>query len=106
MPERIVFFTEQFFDRLGALLPEGRGADGTPSVTDFLMLDLPRARDRLAEDFEANTAPTDDDDVRVYIGAGVLLPVIALFAVADGQTVEVFWVSVEGVAEPWEQGEQ
>lgn len=42
------------------------------------MLDLPRARDRLAEDFEANTAPTDDDDVRVYIGAGVLLPVIAL----------------------------
>jgi hypothetical protein len=48
--ERQVRFTEQFFERLDSLLPTERGADGTPSVTDFLLLDLPAVRDRLASD--------------------------------------------------------
>jgi hypothetical protein len=39
VPERQVRFTEQFFDRLDTLLPSERGTDGTPSVTDFLLLD-------------------------------------------------------------------
>jgi hypothetical protein len=41
VPERPVRFTEQFFNRLDWLLPSERGADGTPSVTDFLLLDGP-----------------------------------------------------------------
>lgn len=45
--ERIVRFTAEFYDRLDELLPEQRGDDGTPSVTDFLLLDLPRVRDAL-----------------------------------------------------------
>jgi hypothetical protein len=53
--DRRIRFTEQFFDRLDALLPTERGADGAPSVTDFLLLDLPRVRDRLVHDFEGNT---------------------------------------------------
>lgn len=63
MPERQVRFTEQFFDQLDRLLPGERGADGTPSVTDMLLLDLPRVRDRLAADYEGNTLPTDEPDV-------------------------------------------
>jgi hypothetical protein len=43
VPEREVRFTEQFFDRLELLLPSERGADGTPSITDFLLIDLPEA---------------------------------------------------------------
>lgn len=50
VPERQVRFTEQFFDRLDTLLPSERGADGTPSVTDSVLLDLPAVRDRVAAD--------------------------------------------------------
>jgi hypothetical protein len=92
--ERIVRFTEQFFDQLDALLPQARGVDGTPSVTDFLLLELPPVRDLLASEFEYRTTPTRDPDVRVYLGIGVLVKELALFAALDpaGQ-VEVFWVS-------------
>jgi hypothetical protein len=47
LPERQVRFTEQFFNRLEWLLPGERAADGMPSITDFLLFDLPRVRDRL-----------------------------------------------------------
>jgi hypothetical protein len=46
--ERSVRFTEGFFDRLEELLPTERGADGTPSITDFLVFEIPGLRDRLA----------------------------------------------------------
>jgi hypothetical protein len=55
---RQVRFTEQFFDRLDRLLPAERGHDGTPIVTDFLLLELPAIRDDVAEDFEHRTLPT------------------------------------------------
>ena len=46
--DRQVRFTEEFFERLDVLLPEERGTDGTPSVTDFLVFEVPPIRDRLA----------------------------------------------------------
>jgi hypothetical protein len=93
--ERQVRFTEQFFDQLDRLLPGERGADGTPSVTDLLLLDLPRVRDRLAADYEGNTLPTDDPDVRVYVGAGVLVSRFAIFVALEADTVEAFWLSID-----------
>ena len=72
VPERQVRFTEQFFDRLELLFPTERGVDGTPSVTDFLLLEFPAVRDRLATDFAGSTLATDDPDIRVFIGAGGL----------------------------------
>jgi hypothetical protein len=91
VPERIVRFTEQFFNRLDSLLPEGRGADGTPSVTDFIVHELPRVRDRLAEDFEANTTAAEQADVRVYVSSGILVEVIAVYAALDDDgNVEAF----------------
>jgi hypothetical protein len=42
---------EQFFNRLDWLLPGERGTDGTPSITDFLLLDLPATRDAFAADY-------------------------------------------------------
>ncbi|TVR28681.1 MAG: hypothetical protein EA389_00025 [Ilumatobacter sp.] len=92
MPDRIVRFTDQFFDRLDTLLPVERGTDGVPSVTDFLLLDLPAIRDELASNFEDCTLPTDDPDVRVYVGAGVLFRAVAIFVALDGNSVEAFWV--------------
>jgi hypothetical protein len=93
--ERQIRFTEQFFDRLDALLPSERGVDGTPSVTDFLLLDLPRVRDRLLADYQANTLATEDLEVRVYIGAGVLVSRYAIFVAEEGETIVAFWVSID-----------
>ena len=95
MTERLVRFTDQFFDRLGRLLPEERGADGTPSITDFLMLDLPFVRDELAQRYEERTLSTDDPDVRVYIGTGTLVRAFAVYATLADDTVDAFWVSID-----------
>jgi hypothetical protein len=96
VPERVVRFTEQFFNRLDSLLPEERTADGTPSVTDFIVHELPRVRDRLSEDFEGNTAAADEPDVRVYLSSGVLAKTIAVYAALDDDgNIEAFWLSVE-----------
>lgn len=95
MADREVRFTEHFFDRLDLLLPPERGADGTPSVTDWLVFDLPTARDDLARNYEGRTLPTEDPDVRVYIGTGVLIGAFAVFVALDGAAVEAFWVTID-----------
>ncbi|HNJ98350.1 MAG TPA: hypothetical protein PLV13_09510 [Ilumatobacteraceae bacterium] len=96
MAERHVRFTDQFFDRLDVLLPFERDELGTPSVTDFLVLEAPRLRDRLAADFEGSTMPTGDPEVRVAIGTGTIIPYVALFAyLAQDGAVEVFWLSID-----------
>lgn len=95
MPERQVRFTEQFFDLIDTLLPSERSADGTPSVTDFLLFDLPAVRDRLAANYDENTLATDDPDVRVYIGSGVLVNRFAIYAVLEAEVVEAFWLSID-----------
>ena len=94
MPDRRVRFTDSFFDRLDGLLPDERGADGSPSATDFLLYELPRIRDLLAIAYEANTLATDDPDIRVYIGGGVLVEGIAVYAIRTGDVVEVIWLSI------------
>ncbi len=70
MAERQVRFTDQFFDRLEVLLPFERDASGAPSVTDFIVLETPRLRDRLAADYEGSTMPTEDPEVRAAIATG------------------------------------
>ncbi len=95
MPDRLVRFADSFFDRLDSLFPSERGADGAPSSIDFLLHDLPPIRDLLAADFEGNTLVTDDPDVRVYVGRGVLVPAVAIYAVCIDDVVEVIWISVQ-----------
>ena len=96
MPERQVRFTHTFFERLDDSLPDERGADGSPSATDFLLYELPRIRDLLAADFEGNTLPADEPPVRVFVGAGALVESVALYAiVAPDGAVEVIWLLVD-----------
>ena len=78
------------------LLPEGRSSDGTLSATDFLLFDLPPIRDKLSRSFESETLSTADDGIRVFVGHGVLVKFVALYARLDSDgIVEVFWVSLE-----------
>ena len=95
MVDRQVRFTEQFFDRLDLGLPSERGADGTPSITDFLLFDLPRVRDDLVADYEANTLATDDPDVRLFIGAGLLVSRYAIYVALEDDVIEAFWIAIE-----------
>ena len=81
MPDRVVRFTELFFADLDSQLPDERTAAGVPSRTDFLLHDLPRLRDRLAQDFEANTLPAiGNEPIRVMIERGLLVSEVALYA--------------------------
>ena len=96
MTRRQVRVASSFFDRLDELLPAERGADGTPSATDFLLHDLPTAIDLLAEDFVGRTSPVaKDPEIRVLVAAGVLVPFVAIYAVlAADDAVEVIFVEL------------
>ncbi len=79
------------------MLPDERGADGRPSSTDFLLYEVPRLRDRLADDFEANTLGVDDAaPLRVLIAAGTLVRSVALYAfVAEDGNIDVIAVDLD-----------
>lgn len=96
MTRRQVRVATSFFDRLDELLPAERGADGTPSATDFLLHDLPAIIDLLAVDFERRTVPVaDDPEIRVLVAAGVLVPFVAVYAVRSADdAVEVIYVEL------------
>ena len=94
MTERTVRFTEDFFDRLEELLPTERGADGTPSITDFLVFEIPALRDALAVDAIGKSTPTVVEGVRACISAGVLISAILLYLAVDNQDVTVFDISL------------
>ncbi len=94
--DRLVRFTDEFFDRLDTLLAEERTIDGSPSVTDFLVFDVPPIRDRLASNFEAETLPTGEAGIRVCIGSGVLVRYVAVYArISEDGSVEAFWLSLD-----------
>ena len=93
MTERTVRFTESFFERLEEILPAERGGDGTPSITDFLVLEVPGLRDGLAADAVRLTRPTSDDGIRVYLNSGVLIPAVLMYMFVDEHDVEVFDIS-------------
>ncbi|MEQ1701153.1 MAG: hypothetical protein ABMA25_13655 [Ilumatobacteraceae bacterium] len=95
MTERTVRFTESFFDRLEELLPSERGADGTPSITDFLSFDIPAIRDRLARDAIEATLTTAIPGVRACIGTGTLISGFVAYVVVDDHDVEVFALSFD-----------
>lgn len=95
MTERKVRFTESFFEQLDELLPSERGADGTPSITDFLVLEVPGLRDALAADAVRLTQPTGIAGVRMYINTGMLMPGVVMYMLVDEHDVEVFAVSFD-----------
>lgn len=89
--------TDQFFDRLEALLPSERSVAGDPSTADFLLHEMPRLIDRLASGFEEVTIPAlPGSDVRVLITAGVFGRIVALYvALAADGWVEVFDLEID-----------
>jgi len=87
-----------FFETLDELLPEARGADGTPSASDFLRIDLPPILDALAADFEGCTTPDPGlSKARAYTTWGVVVGPVAVYAeVSDDGAVEVLLLVLGG----------
>ena len=93
---RLVRVNEAFFRRLDELLPPQRSAAGAPSATDFVLHDMPRIIDLLADDFEAATLPVDDEPrVRMLIASGSLVPFVVVYVTlapddaVDGLSLEL-----------------
>lgn len=94
---RQVRVTEHFFERLDDLLPDSRGADGAPSATDFILHEMPRLIDRLAEDYEGSTLRLDEiPQIRMLITTGMMVPYIIIYATtaADG-AIEVLYLELD-----------
>ena len=94
---RPVRVTESFFRQLDELLPPQRTTSGAPSATDFLLHDMPRIIDRLADDFETATLPVDEEPrIRMLIASGSLVAFLVVYATiaADG-VVEILSLDVE-----------
>jgi len=67
-----------------------------PSATDFLLHELPRLRDLLAEDYESNTLEIDGwDDLRILVQSGILVRSVPLYVAATTEEVLVVSVKVE-----------
>lgn len=95
MPDRIVRFTDDFFDDLERQLPAERSSGGVPSVSDFLIYDLPPLRD-LAADFVENTLPIKGvDSMQVLLQASSLVRHVAIYATDLGHDVVVFAIELE-----------
>ena len=97
MRHRTVRFTESFFARLDEQLPDDRPADGRPSVTDFLVFDVPTIRDRLAQDAESCTMSIPPGQtVRAYIGAGTLVARFVVYVIIrPDEAVDVVDVEID-----------
>ncbi len=97
MNRRVVRFTELFFANLDEQLPAERSVNGRPSVTDFIVFDIPTLRDRLAEDLEGcTTTIPPGHNVRAYIGHGSLVSYfIAYVILRADDVVEVVDIDVE-----------
>ena len=94
---RQVRVTDKFFDRLDALLPQKRSADGTPSAADFLLHEMPKIIDALAADYLAATLPVDDAaDVGMLITNGLMVAFVVVYVVdAPDGGIEILSLDLE-----------
>jgi hypothetical protein len=97
MPDRPVRFSETFFHDLDYYLPSDRDDAGNPSTMDFMLHDLPRLRDALSSDFEANTMPVPEHfPLRVLVARGTLVASVAVYALLSaGDEVVVIALEIE-----------
>ncbi len=67
-----------------------------PSRTDFLVFELPSIIDQLADDFEAVTSvASPGSSLRVYVSAGIMVGLLAVYARLVNEVVEVVWLSID-----------
>lgn len=94
---RQVRVAETLFDQLDGLLPTDRGPNGEPSVTDFLVIDLPAVVDRFATDFDALPEIVEGlPSARMLIIAGRLVSQVVVYGLEspDG-AIDLIGIDIE-----------
>ncbi len=104
MRRRHVRVDPSFFDDLDSQLGPDRGPNGEPSVTDFLIMDLPTIVDRFAEDFDSlAVAFPGRADYRVLVSTGTLIATsVVIGQLLADDTVVLMGIDIEVV---WPQNE-
>jgi hypothetical protein len=94
---RQVRVTAAFFDQLDKQFGTERGPDGEPSVTDFIVIDLPAIIERFAEGFdELPEAVVGVGGVRTLVAPGVLVDIFVVYGMlADDGVVDLLAVTFE-----------
>lgn len=97
MSRRQVRVTAAFFDQLDKQFGTERGPGGEPSVTDFIVMELPAIVERFAERFdELPEAVVGVGSVRALVAPGVLVDVFVVYGLlADDGVVDLMAVSFE-----------
>lgn len=79
---REVRVTSSFFAELDQQLGPDRGADGKPSATDFVVLDLPTIVEEFASNFDdLPESAAGIPSARMLIGVGRLVPAFVVHGV-------------------------
>ncbi len=94
---RIVRVAASFFDQLDEQVGTERSAAGTPSSTDFLVIELPAVIERFATDFEGLPEVIEGAQVgRMLIASRLLVRAFAVYGlrVADG-SVELVGITID-----------
>ncbi|MEY2426960.1 MAG: hypothetical protein QOI61_2532 [Actinomycetota bacterium] len=97
LSRRIVRATDGFFIQLDSQLPSTRGADGTPSAGDFLVLELPAIVDLFATNFEAlPEVAVGMGSARVSINKSLIVDSFAVYGVLlTDDSIELIGVDIE-----------
>ena len=88
--------SDSFFEELEAQLGVERGPAGEPSVTDFMVMDLPAIVERFASGFDTlPEAIGGVSSVRMFIGTATLVRAFVVHGVeVDGGIVELVGVEL------------
>lgn len=91
-----------FFAELDAQLGETRGPNGEPSVSDFLLVELPTLSAVFSERFDDLPALYPDrDDYRYLVATGLLVPAVTITAqLVDDGSIVLFGIDIDLTAWP------
>ncbi len=97
MNRREVRVADSFFARLDEQLGNERGADGKPSATDFIVIDLPTVVEQFAVGFDdlAEAIP-GVPSLRMFVGTGALVHAYVVQGIQiSGDIIELVAIDIE-----------
>jgi len=94
---REVRVSDGFFRQLDEQLGAERGANGEPSATDFLVLDLPAVVEEFATRFDSLPEVVSGVSAgRVFVTTGLLVAALAVYGIAlDDDAIELIGIEID-----------
>ena len=94
--KRYVRVMDDLFDQLARLLPRERGADGTPSVADFVNSDLVKIHEHFSRYWDDLPQPIiGRPDYRLHIGRGTYVATMPAGQLALDGWIELVEIEIQ-----------